>query len=96
VVAKIPAPAAQEKHLTAYLDWLAPAIGHLDRREPLRNYCMGLLLDGERKSVEPMAARLVLVAASEGAKMAAPEGATVPTVDGSGCARGLAGSALVV
>ena len=25
---------------------------------PLRNYCTGLLLDGERKSVEPMAARL--------------------------------------
>jgi hypothetical protein len=38
----------------------------------------------------------LLVAASEGAKMAAPEGATVPTVDGSGCARGLAGSALAV
>jgi len=30
----------------------------MDRREPLRNYCKGLLLDGERKSVEPMAARL--------------------------------------
>ncbi|MGA2115829.1 MAG: transposase, partial [Bryobacteraceae bacterium] len=24
----------------------------------MRNYCTGLLLDGERKSVEPMAARL--------------------------------------
>lgn len=30
----------------------------MDRREPLRNYCKGLLLDGERKSIEPMAARL--------------------------------------
>jgi SRSO17 transposase len=58
VAAKTPAPAAQEKHLTAYLDWLALAVGHVDRREPLRNYCKGLLLDGERKSVEPMAARL--------------------------------------
>ena len=25
---------------------------------PLKNYCTGLLLPGERKSVEPMAARL--------------------------------------
>ena len=28
------------------------------RREPLKSYCKGLLLPGERKSVEPMAARL--------------------------------------
>jgi SRSO17 transposase len=40
------------------MDWLAQAVGHADRTEPLRNYCTGLLLDGERKSVEPMAARL--------------------------------------
>ena len=33
-------------------------MGHADRTDPLRNYCTGLLLDGERKSVEPMAARL--------------------------------------
>lgn len=53
-----PAPAPQEKRLAAYLEWLAHAAGHADRTEPLRNYCTGLLLDGERKSVEPMAARL--------------------------------------
>lgn len=58
MAAQTPAPAPQEQRLTAYLDWLAPAVGHRDRREPLRNYCKGLLLDGERKSVEPMAARL--------------------------------------
>ncbi len=40
------------------MDWLAQAVGHADRNVPLRNYCTGLLLDGERKSVEPMAARL--------------------------------------
>ena len=40
------------------MDWLARAVGHADRERPLRNYCTGLLLDGERKSVEPMAARL--------------------------------------
>src|ERR1035441_10402903 len=40
------------------MDWLAPADGHADRPRPLRDYCTGLLLDGERKSVERMAARL--------------------------------------
>jgi SRSO17 transposase len=40
------------------MDWLAQAVGHMDRKLPLRNYCTGLLLDGDRKSVEPMAARL--------------------------------------
>jgi SRSO17 transposase len=40
------------------MDWLAQAVGHADRKVPLRKYCTGLLLDGERKSVEPMAARL--------------------------------------
>jgi SRSO17 transposase len=40
------------------LEWLALAAGHADRTVPLRNYCTGLLLDGERKSIEPMAARL--------------------------------------
>src|SRR5271154_2154780 len=37
---------------------LAKAAGHADRDIPLRLYCPGLLLPGERKSVEPMAARL--------------------------------------
>src|ERR1700719_1354689 len=36
----------------------AKAAGHADRHTPLKNYCMGLLLPGERKSIEPMAARL--------------------------------------
>lgn len=41
-----------------YLERLAGAVGHADRREPLRAYLTGLLLPGERKSVEPMAARV--------------------------------------
>ena len=40
------------------MEWLAQAAGHADRNLPLQRYCTGLLLDGERKSVEPMAARL--------------------------------------
>ena len=40
------------------MEGLAGAAGHSDRKVPMKNYCMGLLLPGERKSVEPMAARL--------------------------------------
>jgi SRSO17 transposase len=52
------APGPQQKRLAAYLDGLAHAAGHADRITPLKSYCTGLLLPGERKSVEPMAARL--------------------------------------
>jgi SRSO17 transposase len=52
------APGAQQKRFAAYLERLAQAAGHLDRMVPLKSYCTGLLLPGERKSVEPMAARL--------------------------------------
>ena len=31
-------------------------IGHGDRAKPLRDHCAGLMMSGERKSVEPMAA----------------------------------------
>jgi SRSO17 transposase len=40
------------------MEGLANAAGHADRHTPLKNYCAGLLLPGDRKSVEPMAARL--------------------------------------
>lgn len=56
--ANSPAPGAQQKRFAAYLDGLAQAAGHHDRAVPLKSYCTGLLLPGERKSVEPMAARL--------------------------------------
>jgi SRSO17 transposase len=41
-----------------YIDILANVVGHADRRAPLVAYCSGLILPGERKSVEPMAARI--------------------------------------
>lgn len=47
-----------EQNFMAYLDRLTAAVGHADRHEPLRVYLEGLLLPGERKSVEPMAARI--------------------------------------
>jgi SRSO17 transposase len=49
---------ARERRFTEYLTTLAEAIGHKDRREPLRAYVTGLCLAGERKSIEPMAARI--------------------------------------
>ena len=39
-----------------YVEGLAGVIGHKDRVRPLRDYCMGLMMPCERKSVEPMAA----------------------------------------
>lgn len=41
-----------------YVNGLAEAVGHADRRWPLEAYLTGLLLSGERKSVEPMAAKI--------------------------------------
>jgi len=57
-VGKKTAPSPQEERFAAYIEGLAEAAGHADRHTPLKNYCTGLLLPGERKSVEPMAARL--------------------------------------
>ena len=47
-----------EQNIMEYLERLTAAVGHADRHEPLRVYLEGLLLPGERKSVEPMAARI--------------------------------------
>ena len=48
--------AAAAQRFRAYVEHLAHSLGHADRREPLRGYLTGLVLPGERKSVEPMAA----------------------------------------
>jgi SRSO17 transposase len=45
-----------ESRFARYVEGLVSVIGHADRAAPLRDYCMGLVLPGERKSVEPMAA----------------------------------------
>jgi SRSO17 transposase len=58
VGSRLAAPGPQERRFAAYVQGLAEAAGHADRHTPLKNYCKGLLLPGERKSVEPMAARL--------------------------------------
>ena len=50
--------ASQSERLTTYLDRLSQVAGHADRIVPMQNYSKGLFLPIERKSVEPMAARL--------------------------------------
>jgi SRSO17 transposase len=45
-----------ETRFSAYVDSLVSVIGHADRERPFRDYCTGLLMPCERKSVEPMAA----------------------------------------
>src|SRR5918912_3503495 len=47
-----------EERFDDYVRRLGDVLGHADRRAPLRAYCTGLLLPGERESVEPMAARV--------------------------------------
>ena len=47
---------ASAKRFSAFLDELASVIGHAARVGPMRDYCTGLLLSCERKSVEPIAA----------------------------------------
>jgi len=50
--------AGWEERFGDYVERLGDVLGHADRRAPLRAYTTGLLLPGERKSVEPMAARV--------------------------------------
>ncbi len=47
---------ASQARFASYVEALVEVIGHADRAEPLNDYCVGLLMPGERKSVEPMAA----------------------------------------
>jgi SRSO17 transposase len=47
---------SSETRFVAYVEELSLALGHADRARPFADYCAGLLLPGERKSVEPIAA----------------------------------------
>src|SRR5918997_6675787 len=51
-------PRTGEERFAAYLDAIAAVLGHASRSAAARAYCTGLLLPGERKSIEPMAARI--------------------------------------
>ena len=51
-------PRTGTERLSAYLDEITAVLRHASRAASARAYCIGLLLPGERKSVEPMAARI--------------------------------------
>src|SRR4030081_2795837 len=46
-----------ETRFAEYVAGLGSVIGHVERTRPLRDYCTGLMLPGDRKSVEPMGGR---------------------------------------
>lgn len=46
-----------DARFSAHVDGLASVLGHADRAGPFHDYVVGLMVPGERKSVEPMAAR---------------------------------------
>jgi SRSO17 transposase len=46
-----------ESRFAAFVDGIVSVIGHADRAGPLRDYCIGLMMPSERKSVEPRAMR---------------------------------------
>jgi SRSO17 transposase len=48
-----------DRELSQFVEDLVAGMGRTERREALSLYVTGLLLDGERKSIEPIAARLV-------------------------------------
>src|SRR5215210_6230991 len=50
--------AAGEARFAAYVEHLASVLGHADRAAPLKAYGTGLIVPGERKSIEPIAARV--------------------------------------
>ena len=50
------ATTGSEARFVEYVESLAQVLGYVDRAGPLKDYCTGLLMPGERKSVEPMAA----------------------------------------
>jgi SRSO17 transposase len=47
-----------EDRFADYVAAVGSALAHADRQEPFHAYCRGLILPGERKSVEPLAARV--------------------------------------
>ena len=51
-------PGTGEARFAAYLEATAAVLGDVRRAASARAYCTGLLLPGERKSIEPMAARM--------------------------------------
>ena len=48
---------AAEQRLTKYFDRIGEVLARPERRASFANYALGILGEGERKSIEPIAAR---------------------------------------
>ena len=69
-----------DAELTEFVDELFSGLGRRERIENLGHYVTGLLLDGDRKSIEPIAARLVDKAEEiEGMRQRLQQAVTVAT-----------------
>jgi SRSO17 transposase len=80
-VAPSSTPSDSESRFSAYVEALGAALGHSDRILPARRYCAGLLLPGDRKSIEPMgveAARRTFDHANALLRYAAAKGVPMP------------------
>ena len=49
---------SRQQRFDQYVGLLAEAVDHPERAQPLKDYCTGLLLPVERKSIEPIAAQV--------------------------------------
>ncbi len=49
---------SSESRFAFYVEAITSMLGHADRVAPFQSYCAGLLLPGDRKSIEPIAARM--------------------------------------
>src|SRR3954453_14714963 len=82
--------AAMERRFQDYLEDLGAVVGNDARRRGLGDYLSGLLLPGERKSMEPIAERLERENVSRPSRSrissAKPVGRTAPCA--SGCSAG--------
>jgi SRSO17 transposase len=61
-----------EQRFERYCDGIVSTLLHADREQPARWYIKGLMLPGERKSVEPMAARATAAGALGASVHASP------------------------
>jgi SRSO17 transposase len=50
--------AGREGRSGEFVDWMSSIFGYADRIAPLRSFCAGLILPGERKGVAPIAAHV--------------------------------------
>ena len=53
-----PSIKTRKERFENYLSFLSNELDHADHIKPFRDYLVGLLLQGERKSIEPIAARI--------------------------------------